>query len=125
MSCKGLHCGGCGKGGGGAVPIGLIVLVVIGYVVVEAVAPAVSEAFRVLAVVLEVVLISVVTLAAVGAVGALSWVGLKVYRWHSGRRPSVAPVGIRAEVISSEVPALEAPKSRLDSLPVIRKEVNR
>ena len=85
MSCKGLHCGGCGKGGGGAVPIGLIVLVVIGAWVCSAVAPAVGEAFHVLAVVLEVVLITIASAAGLGVLAGLTWAGIRIHRRYAAR----------------------------------------
>lgn len=129
MSCKGLHCGGCGKGGGGAVPIGLIVLVVIGAWVCSAVAPAVGEAFHVLAVVLEVVLITIASAAGLGVLAGLTWAGIRIHRRYAARaaaadhRALSQPVRVTAEVVRPEPQAIEAPKPKPAGLPGIREEV--
>lgn len=127
-SCKGLHCGGCGKGGGAAAPVGLVVLLVVIAAAVKAVAPAVSEAFHVLAVVLEVVLITIASAAGLGVLAGLTWAGIRIHRRYAVRaaaadhRSLSQPVRVTAEVVRPGPQAIEAPKPVPAGLP-IREEV--
>ncbi len=122
MSCKGLHCGGCGDGpGGGLVVIIIAVVVLIGAMGTGAVSGAAHSAVHVVTDVLEVAAITVASLAAVAVAAALTWAGVRVYRWDARRRaravPAVVQVAVqptvRAEVIAPEPQAIEGPKPRL------------
>ena len=120
-----------GNGGGGWVALAVVALVLIA-VVGKAAGKAVAEAGHVLAIALEVVLITAASLVGLAVAAALGWIGLRIYRWHVRKQEqesrsaavSTAPV-VRAEVIAPEVPAIEAPKPRLDPYTAagIREEV--
>ena len=124
MSCKGLHCGGCRDGGGG----GFVVVVIVALVAHRryrygAVSGAANTAVHVVTDVLEVVAISLASLAAVAVAAALTWTGVRVYRWDARRRARAVPAvvqvpvqaTVRAEVIPHGMQAIEAPKPRLDA----------
>jgi hypothetical protein len=126
--CGGLHCGGCGKGGsgsgGGAALAGIIAAIVIGYVAVaavKAVAPAVDEAFHVIAVIVQVVLIATASAVGLAVLAGVTWAGVRMYRRqavlrdsrNSSRIARVAvqqlPVVVHAQVIPPDPPPAIAP----------------
>ena len=119
-----------GHGGGGWVALVVVALVLIG-AVGKAAGKAVAEASHVLAVVLEVALITVVSLVGLAVAVALGWAGLRLHRRYTNRaaaadrRPLDQPVTVTAEVVQAEPQAIEAPRSWLDPYAAagIRKEV--
>ena len=82
----------------------------------HAVASAGAAAGHVLAVVLEVVLITIASAAGVAVLAALGWAGLRVSRWRVARRVAVPPAVVRAEVIPPEREAIEPPEPRFDGI---------
>ena len=110
----GAHTHGHGGGGGVGALVAVIVVVVVIAEVGQAVESAARTAVHVLAIVLEVVFISVAVLAAVAVAAVLGWAGVRLYRWRSSRRALAAPAVVRAEVVSSAPLAIEAPKPRPD-----------
>lgn len=128
-SCKGLHCPGCGDGGGWVALVLIVAGAAIAVKVGKAVSRAVGEAFHVLAVVLEVVLISIASAAGLGVLAGLTWAGIRIHRRYAVRvaaadhRSLGQPVRVTAEVVRAEPQAIEAPKPKPAGLPGIREEV--
>ena len=114
MSCKGLHCPGCGDGGGGLAVVGLIALAVVAAVVYH---------FRhIIELVLEVIFWTIVGGLAVTAAGGLVYAGLRIRASVRARQPR-AVIPARAEVVRlgverTGVPAIEAPRPRAASWPL-------
>jgi hypothetical protein len=90
-SCRGLHCGGCGKGSGGIALAVIIALVLIVAAVGRSVARGAEEAARVLSVVLEVVLVTLASAAGIGVLGALIWAGVRLRRRQLARQAARVP----------------------------------
>ncbi len=144
MPCRGLHCDGCKRGGGGIVAVIVLALILIG-AAGKAAGSALAEVGHVLADVLEVALITVAVLAAVAVAAALGWVAVKVNRRRAARlsvkggdrcqprimsaphaavviTTSAAARGVTAVAGTAEPQAIEAPKPVLTGLPLIRQE---
>lgn len=120
MPCKGLHCSGCRHGGGGAVGLAVVVVLVLIAAIGKAVGSALAEAGHVLAVVLEVAVIGLAALAVAAVAAVLTWAAVRVHRRYASRaaaavrRPLGQPIQAVAEVVQAEPQAIEAPKPRPD-----------
>jgi hypothetical protein len=110
--CPGLHCPGCGDGGGGALIAVLVALAVVG-AIIHAIWHTLVEAA-------EIAALTVLSLAGLAAVAGLGYAALRVRaRMASPRAQRVIPV--RAEVIRLGSPvrgAIEAPAPRPSSWPL-------
>lgn len=120
--CGGLHCPGCGDGGGWLGLVLIVVLIAIAAKVGQAVARGAAEAAHVLAVVLEVVFITIASAAGIGTLAALTWAGIHIHRRYANRAAAAdrrlldQPIRAVAEVVQSEPLAIEAPRPRLDAV---------
>jgi hypothetical protein len=96
VSCKGLHCPGCGNGGGGILAA-IVAVVIIGALIARPVEHAADVALHVL----EIAAYCAAGLAAAAALGAGAWLAV---RW---RRRSTATPALPAP---APVTALPAPR---------------
>jgi hypothetical protein len=110
--CGGIHCPGCGNGGGGLVA-GVIALVVV-VVVVRAVLSAIAAAFDAMVPVLEVIGYTLASTLGLAAVSGVVYGGYRVNRALRRRavaRPlrvvSVRPAGLAGTGDGAELAALE------------------
>jgi len=107
--CRGLHCPGCGKGGGWLL-LALAVVVIAAWIRKTA-GKAISEAGHVLAVVLEVALITVASAAGIAVLAGLGWAGLKVRRRYTNRAAAAVSRPVyQAVVLPSQLQAIEPPR---------------
>jgi hypothetical protein len=89
MRCPGVHCPGCGDGGGAIA--GIIAVVVICLILARPVEHAADELLHVVLVALEIVAVSVAGIAVLGGIGAIA------YRRYQ-RRSAIAAGSQRAAV---------------------------
>jgi hypothetical protein len=104
--CPGLHCDGCGHGGG---PPGLAVALLI-VVVIAAGTAAGHAVWHGIVTALEIAGYTLASVAGLAALGCLSYGGYRVYRWHAARRP-IAP----ARVVSVQI---DSPRAGVPGWPV-------
>jgi hypothetical protein len=111
--CGGLHCPGCGDGGGGGLLAGVFALVVVA-VVVRAALSAVAAAFRAIVPALEIAAYTLVSILGLAAVSGVVYGGYRVNRALRRRavaRPlrvvSVRPAGLAGTGDGAELAALE------------------
>lgn len=83
MRCKGVHCAGCGHGGGAGLAV-IVALIVIA-AIAKLAARAAVDVVHVLAVALEVTAITVAAAAALGVACLLVRAGIKLWRWRAAR----------------------------------------
>jgi hypothetical protein len=111
--CPGLHCPGCGDGGGGLAVV-LVVLAVIaaaGYHVRHGIETG-----------LEIVMWSIVGAAGLAVAGGLVYAGLRIRASVRARQPRTV-IPARAEIVQLRAelfdpPAIEAPRPRAASWPL-------
>jgi len=105
VGCKGLHCPGCGQGGGGPAAL----LVVLGVVLVAAIARPVVHAAEV---VLEVTLITVSSVAGLAVLGGAAYGAARLHHWQARNRQTIPrPYPYRAARASGAFSAA-APRDR-------------
>lgn len=90
--CGGLHCPGCGNGGGGGLIAGVIALVVVA-AVIRAALGAVAAAFRAIVPALEIAALTLVSLAGLAAVSGAVYGGYRVNR-ALRRRAAARPLRV-------------------------------
>jgi hypothetical protein len=113
VKCGGLHCNGCSGGGGGALAV-VVVLIAIA-AIGKTVSKAVAEAFHVLAVVLEVFLITAASLAGIAILAGLGWAALRIRRAYATRAAAAgSQPACQAIPVQSEPLAIEPPRVRTD-----------
>ncbi len=91
MRCHGLHCPGCGHGGGGWLAALVVAILVIGAIIAQPVAHAADDAIHVAAEVLKITAIVLASAAGAAVLGALAILGARV-RHHLPARPREAAV---------------------------------
>jgi hypothetical protein len=120
MSCKGLHCPGCGHGGGG-----LAALVVLAVIIIAAIARPVAHAAgavgHAVLEALEITGIVLVSTAGLAVLGGMAYGAHRACRWHANRVTAVSfhpPVAQRgSEALSARRGrAIEAARPRLIQL---------
>jgi len=112
MKCEGLHCNGCGKGGGGLAIVALVLIAVIA----SKVRRAADDVGRFLGELLHWVLVGLAVTASVGAAAGLSWAGYRICRWYASRRRT-APlrlIHVRSEQVT-DPPAQLAPPNTIQA----------
>jgi hypothetical protein len=110
MKCPGLHCPGCGHGGGGAA------LVVLATVILAAIARPVVHAAET---VLEVALIVAGAILGLAALGGTAYAAVRLRRWHARTGQAIAEHARDSQALSGRArAAIEAPKVVIDGLPV-------
>jgi hypothetical protein len=121
MSCKGLHCPGCGDGGGGILALVVLVLV-IAAAIARPVAHAADAVLRVLVEALEITGIVLASVAGLGVLAGMVYGARGLYRWRARNRQAITrhtPVVLRGSealtaaqqaVLSARRPAIEAPR---------------
>jgi hypothetical protein len=119
--CSGLHCPGCGDGGGG-IAVVLVVLAVIIAAIARPVAHAAGDVLRVAAEVLEVTAITAASIAGLAVLGAAAYGARRAWRWHARNRQAItrqtlagldgseALRAAQAAVLAARRPAIEAPR---------------
>ena len=86
MSCKGLHCPGCGDSGGGGGLLALVAVVIIAAIIARPVMHAASAVGHVIAEILHVLLITAETAGiAAAAIGAIALAAYVTGRIRDGR----------------------------------------
>jgi hypothetical protein len=120
MSCKGIHCGGCGDGHGRAGLAGLAVLVIGGAAVYHVLtSPAVAHAIRTA---FTIAAWTVGTVAALAIAGGLTWAALGIHRMLSGRSVPARSVPARSGARPIPAPLQEPPSLRVVSVRVLPNE---
>jgi hypothetical protein len=90
--CGGLHCPGCGDGGGGGLIAGVIGLVVV-VVVIRAVLGAVAAAFLAIVPALEIIGYTLASIVGLAAVSGAVYGGYRLHRAYR-RRAALRPVRV-------------------------------
>jgi hypothetical protein len=122
--CRGLHCPGCGDGGGGVTALVLIVLLVIGAVIARPAAHAAGSVLRVTVEVLEITGIILASAAGAATLAGVAVLATRARRSIASREPApyrvisvrsaVAPLPQRAEIAApAATRALEAPPAQV------------
>jgi hypothetical protein len=108
MRCHGLHCPGCGHGGGSwLAALVVATLVIIGAIIARPVAHAADDAIHVAAEVLKITAIVLASAAGMAVLGALAILGTRI-RHHLPARPREGAV----IQLPPGQPAVNAPAAR-------------
>jgi hypothetical protein len=112
MSCKGLHCPGCGDGGGAGLAVLAVVAVILGLVL--------HAIWHTLVEVVEIIALILLSGLGLAAAGGLVYAGLRIRASVRARRPR-AVIPARAEAVQPGRqlgPAIEAPRPQAARWPL-------
>ncbi len=97
MSCKGLHCPGCGDSGGGLAAV--VAVVVLGALITQPVIAAAAAVLRVAVDVIEVAAIAAVSAAGLAVIAGAVIIGRRVQRRHAMLDARADPVQVASWTI--------------------------
>jgi hypothetical protein len=106
MRCQGLHCRGCGHGGGGWFAALVVAIVIIGGILARPVAHAADDAIHVAADVLKITAIVLASVAGVAVLGGLAIIGAWVHHHLLPRPREAAIIQLPAGQPAVSAPAL-------------------
>ena len=108
MSCRGIHCPGCGDNGGGGALVVLVAVVIVGAIVAKPVEHAADELLHVVLIILEV---TAITAASLGAIALAAVVTVKARRRRAvsrAERPPAVPARSSAPVAGNAAAPITA-----------------